>query len=153
MYTYYGLAAIGPSMAPYIWWKKYITKLQLTQFILVFTHSFQLLFRECDYPRIFMAYIGFYSVLFLFMFSDFYIKAYKKSVSDSKSMLSKSKSLSNGKSSDSNLVSSESQETKVSNGATTKLSSESNISQESHANSSSSVPTSKSLNQVIKKLM
>lgn len=143
-------------MAPYIWWKKYITKLQLTQFILVFTHSFQLLFRECDYPRIFMAYIGFYSVLFLFMFSDFYIKAYKKSISDSKSMLSKSKSLSNGKSCDSNLVPSESQETKVSkvsNGETTKLSSESNISQESHTNSSSSVPTSKSLNQVIKKLM
>lgn len=153
MYTYYGLAAIGPSMTPYIWWKKYITKLQLTQFILVFTHSFQLLFRECDYPRIFMAYIGFYSVLFLFMFSDFYIKAYKKSISDSKSMLSKS--LSNGKSCDSNLVPSESQETKVSkvSDGTNKLSSESNISQESHPNSSSSVPTSKSLNQVIKKLM
>jgi len=41
-------------------------------------HSFQLLFRECDYPRIFMAYIGFYSILFFFMFNEFYAQAYKK---------------------------------------------------------------------------
>ena len=83
MYTYYGMAAIGPSMAPFIWWKKYITKLQLVQFVIVFTHCFQLLFRECDYPRIFMAYIGLYSVLFLCMFSDFYKKAYKSTYTTS----------------------------------------------------------------------
>lgn len=29
MYTYYGLAAIGPHMQKYLWWKKYLTKLQL----------------------------------------------------------------------------------------------------------------------------
>lgn len=54
MYTYYGLAAIGPHLQPYLWWKKYITRLQLTQFVLVLLHCFQLLFRDCDYPRIFM---------------------------------------------------------------------------------------------------
>lgn len=59
-------------------WKKYITKLQLAQFVAVMVHSFQLLFRECDYPRIFMGYIGFYAILFLFMFSDFYRSAYRK---------------------------------------------------------------------------
>lgn len=79
MYSYYGLAAIGPHLQPYLWWKKYITKLQLTQFVLVMTHCFQLLFRDCDYPRIFMIYISFYAVLFLFMFSDFYTKAYTSS--------------------------------------------------------------------------
>lgn len=77
MYGYYGLAALGPHMSPYIWWKRYITKLQMVQFVLVMSHQFQLLFRDCNYPKIFMAYIGLYSVLFLFMFSDFYIKAYK----------------------------------------------------------------------------
>lgn len=29
MYSYYGLSAIGPHMQKYLWWKKYITMLQL----------------------------------------------------------------------------------------------------------------------------
>ena len=31
MYAYYGLSAIGPHMRPYLWWKRYITKLQLVR--------------------------------------------------------------------------------------------------------------------------
>lgn len=29
MYTYYWLAALGPHMQPYLWWKRYLTRLQL----------------------------------------------------------------------------------------------------------------------------
>ena len=29
MYTYYGLAALGPQWQRYLWWKKYLTTLQL----------------------------------------------------------------------------------------------------------------------------
>jgi hypothetical protein len=29
MYTYYGLSALGPHIAKYLWWKKYLTILQL----------------------------------------------------------------------------------------------------------------------------
>ena len=29
MYTYYGLSAIGPHMQKYLWWKKYLTRIQL----------------------------------------------------------------------------------------------------------------------------
>ena len=29
MYMYYGLAALGPEVQKYLWWKKYITKMQL----------------------------------------------------------------------------------------------------------------------------
>ena len=29
MYTYYGLAALGPQWQHYLWWKKYLTALQL----------------------------------------------------------------------------------------------------------------------------
>jgi len=29
MYVYYGLAAVGPSMQKYLWWKKHMTTLQL----------------------------------------------------------------------------------------------------------------------------
>jgi hypothetical protein len=29
MYSYYGLAALGPQYQKYLWWKKYMTKMQL----------------------------------------------------------------------------------------------------------------------------
>lgn len=29
MYSYYGLAALGPSVQKYLWWKRYITMIQL----------------------------------------------------------------------------------------------------------------------------
>ena len=29
MYSYYGLSAFGPRFQKYLWWKKYITKIQL----------------------------------------------------------------------------------------------------------------------------
>ncbi|XP_044074627.1 ELOVL fatty acid elongase 8a isoform X3 [Siniperca chuatsi] len=31
MYLYYGLAGLGPSMSKYLWWKRYLTSLQLGQ--------------------------------------------------------------------------------------------------------------------------
>ena len=31
MYLYYGLSAIGPQMQPYLWWKKYLTMVQLVR--------------------------------------------------------------------------------------------------------------------------
>lgn len=35
MYVYYALAALGPEMQKYLWWKKYMTKLQLVRIDLV----------------------------------------------------------------------------------------------------------------------
>lgn len=29
MYAYYGLAALGPKVSKYLWWKKYLTILQM----------------------------------------------------------------------------------------------------------------------------
>lgn len=34
MYSYYGLSAFGPQMKKYLWWKKYLTLIQLV----IFTH-------------------------------------------------------------------------------------------------------------------
>ncbi|KAL7733352.1 hypothetical protein ACLKA6_004847 [Drosophila palustris] len=34
MYGYYSLSALGPRVYPYLWWKRYITRLQLLQFAL-----------------------------------------------------------------------------------------------------------------------
>ena len=40
MYTYYCLAALGPHMQKYLWWKKYLTTLQLVSCL--FLSFFQL---------------------------------------------------------------------------------------------------------------
>ncbi|XP_045112153.1 elongation of very long chain fatty acids protein AAEL008004-like isoform X4 [Portunus trituberculatus] len=76
MYVYYMMAAMGPKYRRYIWWKKYLTNFQMIQFILIFSHAFQLCFTECHYPRAFMWWIGGHAVMFFFLFSEFYIKAY-----------------------------------------------------------------------------
>lgn len=72
------IAAMGPQYQKYIWWKKYLTAFQMVQFVAIFTHQFQLLFVECDYPKGFMIWIGLHGVMFLFLFSDFYKQTYAK---------------------------------------------------------------------------
>lgn len=41
MYAYYMLAAFGNWVRPYLWWKKYLTTLQLVQFVAIFLHAAQ----------------------------------------------------------------------------------------------------------------
>lgn len=77
MYTYYMLAAMGPKVQKYLWWKKYLTVLQMIQFVLVMVHAFQLLFiNDCNYPIYFAYFIGAHAILFYFLFSRFYKQAY-----------------------------------------------------------------------------
>lgn len=45
---------------------------------MIFVHSFQLLFRQCDYPKGFMWFIGFHAVLFYGLFYDFFYTSYTK---------------------------------------------------------------------------
>jgi elongation of very long chain fatty acids protein 7 len=79
MYTYYMIAAIGPEMKRYLWWKKYLTILQMVQFTVVFIHASQLLISNpCNYSLAFVYWILAHSVLFLFLFSRFYKQAYAK---------------------------------------------------------------------------
>lgn len=79
MYTYYGVAALGPKYQKYLWWKKYMTKMQIIQFVLVTIHSTQLLLlKNCNYPRLFAYWILLYAFIFLIMFANFYIQSYKK---------------------------------------------------------------------------
>lgn len=78
MYTYYLLAAMGPRMQPYLWWKKYLTAFQMVQFIAIMIHAFQLLFIECNYPKAFVWWIGMHAVMFLFLFKEFYQQSYQQ---------------------------------------------------------------------------
>ncbi|XP_019873198.1 elongation of very long chain fatty acids protein AAEL008004-like [Aethina tumida] len=78
MYSYYLIAALGPQYQKFLWWKKYLTTLQMVQFVLVMAHAFQLLFTECNYPRAFIWWIGMHAFMFYFLFSNFYKQAYVK---------------------------------------------------------------------------
>ncbi|KAG1652467.1 Elongation of very long chain fatty acids protein 4 [Nymphon striatum] len=76
MYAYYGLAAIGPHMQKYLGWKKYITTIQLIQFVLNIFHGTQVLFNNCD-VSLTIAYISvFQSFVFLILFLNFYHHTY-----------------------------------------------------------------------------
>lgn len=76
MYGYYFLAGLGPQWQKYLWWKKYVTRIQLLQFVLVFAHSMQLLWTDCGYPRQLAAVIIINALIFMALFSAFYRKAY-----------------------------------------------------------------------------
>ncbi|XP_024946898.1 elongation of very long chain fatty acids protein AAEL008004 isoform X5 [Cephus cinctus] len=76
MYSYYLLAAFGPKMQPYLWWKKYLTAFQMLQFIAIMIHAFQLLFIDCNYPKAFVWWIGMHAVMFFFLFNEFYQQSY-----------------------------------------------------------------------------
>ncbi|XP_012221704.2 very long chain fatty acid elongase 7 isoform X2 [Linepithema humile] len=84
MYTYYLLAALLPhhQHKRYLWWKKYITTLQMSQFCLAFLHNFQLLFYDCGYPRWSIFFVLPNAIFFYFLFSDFYNNAYSSNKND-----------------------------------------------------------------------
>lgn len=79
MYFYYMLAAMGPEFQKYLWWKHWITNLQMIQFGMAFLHSAQLLYTDCGYPRWSVCFTLPNAIFFYMLFNDFYKKSYKKS--------------------------------------------------------------------------
>ena len=79
MYGYYFLAALGPSMKKYLWWKKYLTLFQMVQFVVVFVRSIIVIFGvvDCGYPRYFSLISASITVLFFAMFMQFYSQSYQ----------------------------------------------------------------------------
>ncbi|CAL1294812.1 unnamed protein product [Larinioides sclopetarius] len=81
MYLYYGLAAVGPKIQKYLWWKKYITVLQLIQFVISMVFWTQVYFFPPEYCQATTLLFGvnmFLSVTFFVLFINFYISTYKK---------------------------------------------------------------------------
>ena len=80
MYTYYFLAAFGPQMQKYLWWKKYLTTFQMTQFICIFVKSLIVLFGfvECGYPWQFSMISASLMTVFFGLFAEFYIQEYRR---------------------------------------------------------------------------
>ncbi|XP_028966471.1 elongation of very long chain fatty acids protein AAEL008004-like [Galendromus occidentalis] len=78
MYTYYFLAACGPQFKKYLWWKKYLTKMQIYQHIFLVFHGVVPIFYDCGYPKFFI-YLGVpQGLLGLGLFLNFYVLAYSK---------------------------------------------------------------------------
>ncbi|KAH9403439.1 hypothetical protein TYRP_015329 [Tyrophagus putrescentiae] len=77
MYAYYGLAALGPQMQPYLWWKRYITQLQIVQFVLLFAHGLYFCLFQTGYHWFFSVDILWQTGLYLYLFTAFYLRTYK----------------------------------------------------------------------------
>lgn len=92
------LAAMGPHMQKYLWWKRYLTVMQMVnnslkyfkkqnqphplfqiQFGVVFIHTIQVQFYpSCKYPKGIAALLSLNAALFFYMFASFYYYAYVK---------------------------------------------------------------------------
>lgn len=107
-YVYYALAALGRQEI--LWWKKYLTQMQMIQFVLIFMHAVYFLTNtSCTWPKIFPALEACHGLLFFYLFYSFYRRNYtSSSPADSSSCSSaatgairKANSLNNGSSSSS----------------------------------------------------
>lgn len=84
MYLYYLLSACGPQVQKYLWWKRYLTRLQMLQFVCVFLHALQPLFYTCDYPSFVPKVIIANAAAFFILFANFYFFAYIKNINSAK---------------------------------------------------------------------
>ena len=76
MYLYYALAAFGPEVRKYLWWKKYVTQLQLLQFATCFCYGVVMAFRQEGFPPG-LFWFGFaQNPIFFYQFYQFYKRAY-----------------------------------------------------------------------------
>ncbi|UXI15467.1 long chain fatty acid CoA ligase [Sarcoptes scabiei] len=76
MYSYYALSALGPQLQPFLWWKKYITQIQLFQFALIGLYGICLNLWHQNYPFIYRMMPVTQAIIFLAMFGNFYIRSY-----------------------------------------------------------------------------
>jgi len=82
MYAYYMLSAFGPHMQKYLWWKRYLTRMQMLQFIMILSHSsccllmkkVELVYHAKTFHTIHLVYL---TTLF-WLFNHFYQKAYNE---------------------------------------------------------------------------
>lgn len=81
MYFYYMVAAMGPQYQKYLWWKKYMTSIQLIQFVLILGYMLTVGAKGCNMPKTLTFFFVGNTVIFLYLFGNFYRKTYKKAKS------------------------------------------------------------------------
>ncbi|KJE97056.1 hypothetical protein CAOG_07538 [Capsaspora owczarzaki ATCC 30864] len=81
MYAYYMLSAMGIS----VWWKKYITVLQLVQFVIAWIHAIGSLYVDCNFPHWMHYGLMIYLFTLILLFLNFYIHSYGQKGKSNKS--------------------------------------------------------------------
>ena len=76
MYTYYAMASFGPSVQPYLWWKKYLTQIQLIQFAIIGLYGLFLNLLHTGYPFIYRMMPVSQAIIYLILFGHFYWRSY-----------------------------------------------------------------------------
>ena len=90
MYFYYALAALGPKVQKFLWWKKYLTILQLIQFTAGVVLGINAIVTGCQFTR-WMQYVFVgYAFSFIILFGRFYKQSYIGSSSSTKISLTSS---------------------------------------------------------------
>uniref|UniRef100_A0A182LTF2 Elongation of very long chain fatty acids protein n=1 Tax=Anopheles culicifacies TaxID=139723 RepID=A0A182LTF2_9DIPT len=74
MYFYYMLSAMGYK----IWWKKYMTEVQIIQFVICIAHCINALVTGCPFPRFISTLLLINATIFLALFMNFYIESYRR---------------------------------------------------------------------------
>lgn len=73
MYAYYGMTAAGRN----VWWKQYLTLMQVIQFIIFGIHSIYTATRpNCSYSMVYNIAELFYAAVFFVLFANFYRRTY-----------------------------------------------------------------------------
>lgn len=93
MYFYYMVAALGPRYRKYLWWKKYMTWIQLIQFTLMLTYLLLIVIFDCKLHRALTLFFVVNVVIFLYLFTSFYLKAYSQKRTAVVASLSSSKQI------------------------------------------------------------
>ncbi|KAM7292693.1 elongation of very long chain fatty acids protein AAEL008004 [Ixodes scapularis] len=78
MYSYYLLATFGPTVRPYLWWKRYLTSIQIVQIVIYIAHMSIPLFVDCDFPRYLIHIANAQTLLLLGLFLNFYVQSYSR---------------------------------------------------------------------------
>lgn len=76
MYAYYFLSTLGPGVRKHLWWKKYLTTIQIAQFIIFIAHMSIPLFIDCGFPRHLSLFAIVQTVPILGLFLNFYVRSY-----------------------------------------------------------------------------
>lgn len=78
MYTYYGLSALGPAVQKFLWWKRYLTIIQLIQFFVGVSIGIHLISSGCQFTRWMQYVFSGYAFSFIILFGNFYLHEYTK---------------------------------------------------------------------------
>uniref|UniRef100_A0A1B0AU17 Elongation of very long chain fatty acids protein n=1 Tax=Glossina palpalis gambiensis TaxID=67801 RepID=A0A1B0AU17_9MUSC len=76
MYFYYLVGAMGPQYQKYLWWKAYLTKIQIGQFWVPQIYLIAIVVKGCQSPNATMFWTITNTSVFILLFVNFYRKTY-----------------------------------------------------------------------------